>query len=839
MTRIYDIGPFRLDAELGVLAQAGTPVMLGARPVALLAVLVEHAHAFMSKERLIDAAWPGVIVEESNLPVQVHAIRRALAQAPGGEHWIETLPRRGYRFVGPVSVSADSESDPREKTLSNLPETQTSFIGRERDLVEIKRLLSAKRLITIVGTGGIGKTRLALQVAGEVVGAYRDGVRFVDLGSLRDASLVSATVARSLGVPERAGEDLVGMLHSRLRALQLLLIVDNCEHLLGACATLVDEVLKACAGVTIIATSREPLRASVEQIYPLHPLSLPPPGAGLDGVGRSDAVQLFVERLREQLHDFELTADHAAAVAQLCIHLDGMPLALELAAARARSLSIEEINRRLSDRFRLLTSGARGALPRQQTLRATLDWSHDLLGEDERVLLRRVAVFPGSFTADAAHAIAMDTQTDDLAVIDLLSQLVARSLLLADTSGDATRYRLLETMRAYAYEKLGEAGETDALTRRHAEHFSNMFAGAPSDFLRLPDDRLRHKYAPELEHVRAALDWAFGPHGDPALGISLAGASGPLWGTLGLFAEGARRLELAIGRIKPETPVSEQALLWRQLGRLLEETPSRSQPAFERAALLYRRIDDRLGLSHTLAQLGRALAYVGKLDAGEATLEEAKSLLAEGDPPWLRALQIYNVGFLKNRQHDYAGARTCYEQAQALFLEAGETFTAAAAQGNRANITWALGDLEATENGFRQHLALMRNSPMRTRRMMGWSLMSLAGVLTERGALDEALASAREGLPLLLEDGSAWSFVSHLALRAALAGRLADAARLAGYSAHSWAKQQAIPHPVDARTDERLRRILRQAFAADELERLYAEGAQLTESTACALAIAS
>src|SRR5690242_622345 len=234
MARIYDIGPFRLDADLGLMAREGAPVMLGARPVALLAVLVEHAHQFLSKDRLIDAAWPGVIVEESNLPVQIHAIRRVLAQASGGGQWIETLPKRGYRFVGPVSVAADEGSDSKEATRSNLPQATTSFVGREADLVEIKRLLATRRLTTIAGVGGIGKTRLALQAATEVIGAYRDGAWFVDLGALRDAAMVPRALAQVLGVQERAGKPLITALCAHLRRLQTLLILDNCEHLLGA-----------------------------------------------------------------------------------------------------------------------------------------------------------------------------------------------------------------------------------------------------------------------------------------------------------------------------------------------------------------------------------------------------------------------------------------------------------------------------------------------------------------------------------------------------------------------------------------------------------------------------
>jgi predicted ATPase/DNA-binding winged helix-turn-helix (wHTH) protein len=837
LTRIYDIGPFRLDADLGALTRAGTPVMLGTRAVAVLTLLVERAQQFVSKARIIDVAWPGVIVEENNLPVQVRAIRRALAQAPGGEHWIETLPRRGYRFVGPVTECANVAIDAQEALRSNLPAACTSFVGRERDLVEIKRLLPATRLVTIVGVGGIGKTRLALQTATEVIGAYRDGVWFVDLGSARDGALVPAMVAQALGLQERPDKPLAAAVCEHLRPLQLLLMLDNCEHLLGACAPFVDSVLKAAAQTTIVATSREPIRAPGEQVYPLQPLSLPAADASVDALQRSEAVQLLVERLRQQLPDFALTADRASAVAELCIHLDGIPLALELAAARARSLSIEQINARLGNRFRVLTGGARVALPRQQTLRATFDWSYDLLPEDERVVLRRLAVFPGSFTVEAACAVASDARIDEFAVVDLLSQLVARSLVNADTTAGATRYRLLETTRAYAKEKLIEACDAGETARRHAVHFCAFFERAPDDFLRLSDAKLHEVYAQEIDQLRAALDWTFGSGGDATIGIPLAGASGPLWGMLGLFGEGVRRLEAAIARIDSETPLTQKAMLWRQLGRFLEETPSRARPALERAASLYRVIDDRQGLAHTLLQLGRALAYLGKLDASQAALDEANSLLAQVDVPWLHALYFFHMGFLKNRQQDLTRARECYEQAQALFQRAGDDFTAASARGNVANITWALGDLEAAENEFRQLVVLMRNSPMRTRRGLGWWLATLACVLTERGELDDALTAAREGLPLLLEDGIARLFLGDLALRAALVGRLFDAARLAGYSDCAWSKQQATS--VDARASDRLRSILTEAFAPDELEQLRAEGAQLTESEACALALAS
>jgi len=835
----YDIGPFRLDAKLGALTRAGVPEVLGARAVAVLTVLVESAPGFVSKRQLIDVAWPDVIVEESNLAVQIHAIRRVLAQAPGGDRWIETLIGRGYRFTGPVSASAPEVSGEREEaSKSNLPEPLTSFVGRERDLVEIKRLLATRRLITIVGMGGIGKTRLALQAAGEVIGAYRGGVWFVDLGSTRDNSLVPTMVAQALGVADRADKSLIDALCQHLRDLQVLLIIDNCEHLLGGCAPLIDALLKATSQTTVLATSREPLRVTGEQLYPLPPLSVPAANANITVLQRSEAAQLLVERLRQQLPDFTLTSDRVSAIAELCIHVDGIPLALELAAARARSLSIEQINARLSQRFRLLTSGPRAALPRQQTMRATLDWSYDLLSEDERVVLRRLAVFPGSFTLEAACALASDATIDEFAVIDVLSQLTARSLVIADTSAGAARYRLLETMRAYANEKLIEAEEASLLARHHAEYVANLFDRAPNDFLRLPDARLREIYVPEIEHVRIALDWTFAAEGHAPPGIRLAGTSGPLWAMLGLFSEGARRAEMALAHVGPGTPMRDEALLWRQFGRLVDETPRRAQPAFERAAALYRQLEDPVGLAHTLIYLGRSLARLGRFDESEQALAEARSRLTAVDPPWLHAIYYFHLASLKSLRGDFVAARMANHQAHGLFIQAGDEFTAAAAQGNLANISWALGDLAEAEAAFRGVLALLRASPIKTKRMLGWSLASLVGVLTEQGALDEALAAGREGLPLLLEDGSAWMFIGHFALRAALANRLSDAASLAGYWECACMREQHQRHPIDERTREHLLAVLQRQFPPDELENLFVEGARLSEAQACQLALA-
>ena len=407
MRKLYEMGELRLDPEARVLTHGGNPVALGARGVAVLTALVNRANEYVAKAAIMDAAWPGLVVEEANLAVQISAIRRALAIVPGGDGWIETLARRGYRFVGPVVASAGGKPEllvTIDRIHSNLPQVLTSIVGREREIAEIKRLLPATRLLTLTGTGGIGKTRLALQTAAEVLDAYRDGIWFIDLAPLTDPALVPSALAQVFAVKEATGQPLVKTLCEYLRAKELLLVLDNCEHLLRASAELVAALLRDTARVSIIATSRESLHVVTERTYPVNALPLPDPKSTGATIARSDAVQLFVDRARQHRPRFDLEGHCARAVAEICVRLDGSPLALELelAAARMAVLPVAEIVRLLDQRFRLLTRGSCGELPRQQTLRAMIDWSYELLDAAEQQLFARLSVFAGGLTIAAA-----------------------------------------------------------------------------------------------------------------------------------------------------------------------------------------------------------------------------------------------------------------------------------------------------------------------------------------------------------------------------------------------------------------------------------------------------
>jgi tetratricopeptide (TPR) repeat protein len=451
--------------------------------------------------------------------------------------------------------------------------------------------------------------------------------------------------------------------------------------------------------------------------------------------------------------------------------------------------------------------------------------------------LRRLAIFPGSFTLDAATSIASDDSIDEFAVIDLLSQLVARSLVVADMNYAGARYRLLETTRAYALEKLAEAGETDAIRRRHAQYYRNRFDRAPDDWLRIPDADWRATYLPERDNLRAALDWALGADGDPAIGIALAGASGAVWTQLILHGEGRQRLEAAIARIVAQTAESDQARLWLWLGLLWAmAAPAQAVPALERAIDLYRRLGDAPGLGFALVRLGHELAVMGQFEQAASVLAEAFPMLEHAGLP--KALGDYfdYSGVLKALTGDPASARVHFERALSLYRGAGAERYAFYTLGQLADMTWALGDLDAALAGMRETVALLRKTPL-TKVMLGFCLTNLAGVHTERGDLDEALAAAREGLPLLKEGGFAWCQLDHLALHAALAGNVASAARVAGFADSTFAAKETSRQPNEARARDRLQALLRDKISPDEIERLLAEGAKMREDEACRLAL--
>lgn len=546
--RTIRFGPFCLRPTTHLLLEADTPVEIGARALDLLIVLVQRAGELVTKDELFARVWPGLVVEEGNLRTQMGLLRKTLRDGQGDTRYLMTVPGRGYRFIAPVTVTETPKSiqAPVIESTSGLPARLTRLIGRADAVNDIAGRLSRHRLVTIVGPGGIGKTSVALAIAEQARSAYADGVCLVDCGPLLGASLVARKLAATLAL-EITEDDPSRGLVAFLRSKRMLIVLDCCERFVEAAAVLVESLLKGAAGIGILATSREPLRAEGEIVYRLPPLEIPPTSSDLTA---SDAltypaVELFVERVTSSIGRFELSNIDAPVVADICRRLDGVALAIELAAGRVDVFGLLGVAARLEDRIRLLTHGRRTALPRHQTLAATLDWSYDALAPPEQMALRRLAVFAGSFTLDSAQAVATDDRGTSSDMAEVVASLVSKSLINADVTTGIGHYRLLDTTRAYALRKLAESGELDPTARQHATYIQHLLEknGAAADRAGTARPAAESKLADE---ARAAIGWAFSHQGDPALGIALTIASVPLWTHLSLHGECCQHVEQAL-----------------------------------------------------------------------------------------------------------------------------------------------------------------------------------------------------------------------------------------------------------------------------------------------------
>jgi predicted ATPase/DNA-binding winged helix-turn-helix (wHTH) protein len=550
-------GPFRLLSAQRLLLEGDKPVRLGNRAFDILAALLEWAGEVVSKAELIARAWPQIFVEEANLKMQISALRRALGDGQGGHRYIVTVPGRGYSFVAPVRLEEPSRASPPPVVAPagahNLPLAPTRMIGREEAVAALVSRLSRQRLVTIVGPGGIGKTTIALAVAEHLIAEYRDGVWLADLAPLGDPRLVPSAVATVLRLEVRSEEPLSALI-AGVADQQMLLLLDNCEHVVDAVAELATAVLSGAPGVSILATSREPLGVAGEHEYRLGPLGSPQPSSTLKAAEAEvfPAVQLFVERVTAVVEDFALTDANAPLVVEICRRLDGLPLAIEFAAPRIAVLGVEGLAVNLNGSLRLLGAKRRAAMPRHRTMRAVVDWSYGLLNEDEQLFFRALGIFSGGFTVEAVAAVAMEAASTDTDAIDRLADLVTKSLLVADVSGAKPRFRLLDTTRAYAIEKLDESGERERIAPRHAAYYRMLFTRADDEVAVRPAGEWLAGYILEIDNLRTALDWAFSPGGARSIGVALTAAAAPLWMRLSLLEECRSRAKQALGALETE-----------------------------------------------------------------------------------------------------------------------------------------------------------------------------------------------------------------------------------------------------------------------------------------------
>jgi len=546
-----------LPSRREVLAE-GQPLKLRGRAFDVLMALIEASGAVVDKNTLMNRVWPDRIVEENSLQAQISALRKAFA---ADRALIRTVAGRGYQFTG-VIRTVSARLDPHatggtpqptstpSRPPTNVPQAVSELIGRDVELDEILDLSIAHRLVTLVGPGGIGKTRLSSEVARHLLPRFADGVWVAELAPLSDPGLVPATVATALGVEVSGGAGSMERLANALGRKQVMLVLDNCEHVVGAAAQIAEALLRGNPATRVIATSREPLRAEGERVFPVPPLAVPnESNPGSEDPLRYGAVRLFVERARALEPRFSLDERVAEAISAICRRLDGIPLAIELAAARTSALGIEELASRLDACFDLLAGGRRTALPRHRTLRATLDWSYDLLPELERMILRRLSVFAGGFTLEAANMVTGSTETTRSGVVDCIGNLIAKSLVGADLGGTEARYRLLETTRNYALEKLTESGECGDVARRHAEYYRDLSQRTTGESDTRSAAERRAVYGRDIDNVRAALDWAFSPAGDPSVGVALTISSVPHWFQFSRMEEYRGRVERALASL--------------------------------------------------------------------------------------------------------------------------------------------------------------------------------------------------------------------------------------------------------------------------------------------------
>ncbi len=664
-------------------------------------------------------------------------------------------PERVYQALHPQLQQDFPALRSLEATPNNLPRQATSFIGREKESAELAALLAGTRLLTLTGSGGCGKTRLGLQVAADVLEQFADGVWLAELAALADPILVPQAVATVLRVKEVPGRPIAQALTEHLRDRRLLLCLDNCEHLLDACATLADGILRHCPGVKILASSREALGVGGEQAYRVPSLSLPGPTLQrtLKGVAQFEAVQLFTNRALLVRPDFTITDRNAPAIASICFRLDGIPLAIELAAAWVRSLSVEEIERELSQRFRLLTGGSRTALPRQQTLRSMIDWSYDLLNDAERVLLARLAVFAGGWTLYAADEVCMDAGVADGTGLDVLTSLIDKSLVLTEERNGATRCRLLETVRQYARDRLLEHDDIGRWRDRHLAYFLRLAEDAEPHLVDSGQQAWLDRLETEYENLRSALAWSSGEGGDAVAGLRIAGALWWFWSVRGYPGEGRGWLTSLLAAALDASPASRAKALGAAGALAREQGDYESAHALQQESLaIWRESGDRRGIASALSSMGSLARMRSDYALAKALQAESLAIRREMNDRQGIATCLNNLGVLARELGDYPTARQYYEESMAIDRQLGDLRSLAVSLNNLGGMAGDQGDNDAAQALHRESLAIRRE--LGDRGGIASSLTNLGDIASKLGEFDaaEALLDEALGIRRALDD---------------------------------------------------------------------------------------
>jgi predicted ATPase/DNA-binding winged helix-turn-helix (wHTH) protein len=677
---ILAFGPFSLFAAERLLKKGNEPIPLGGRALDILIALAERAGEVVTHKELISTAWPDVTVEEANLRFQMAALRKALGDGRDGARYVSNVAGRGYCFVAPITRSTAARTVPviRIATTSRvrtLPPRPARMVGRDDTVRMLAGQLQALRFVSIVGPGGIGKTTVAISVAHTLVDGFHDAVFFIDLAALTDPQLVPTAVASALGLTVQTRDPIVGLL-AFIGDRRILLVLDSCEHVIDVAATLAERVVSEAPQAHILATSREALRVEGEHVHLLHSLDCPPENAGLTAMEtlRYPAAQLFMERASASGYRAALNDIDAPIVARICRRLDGLALAIELAASRVGSLGIRGTAELLDHRFSLLWQGRRTALPRHETLKAMLDWSYSLLAEREKVVLCRLSVFVGDFTLQAAGSVASEPEVDEAEIIDTTANLTAKSLISTTVINESTYYRLLDTTRAYAAAKLAERDDADRIARRHAIFYSD-FLEHDEIIQSLFGEHDLSGYAPHIGNVRAALEWALSDHGDVAVGVELATWAAPLFIRLSLLEECRGWCERALAVLDDANRGTRQEMILQEalaLSSMYTRGHSDQVRAeYDRGLALAEAFQDPAHQLRLLSGLNIFLMRLGDIRGALAVAKRGGVIAQAGNYPAGAVLAEWMLGASHHFVGNQAAAQLHHERSMALAVEVG------------------------------------------------------------------------------------------------------------------------------------------------------------------------
>ena len=724
-----------------------------------------------------------------------------------GDVLVDLKTLRGISETGTTVSMPIAEAYPKP---SNLPLRLTSFVGRDRQMADIKRLLSENRLVTLTGAAGCGKTRLALEATWDLLDDCPDGVWLVELSPLADPSLVPQTVVIALGLKEETNRALTQTLVDYLKDRNLLLVIDNCEHLIAACAALVEELLRVCPKLRVLATSREGLGITGEVIYHLSPLAVPGAEVGLplEKLHEIEAVQLFVERAGAVQTGFSLTEENAPAVVQICQRLDGIPLALELGAARVSVLRVEEIAKRLDDRFGLLTAGRKTGLPHHQTLRALIDWGYDHLSGDERKLFCRLSVFAGGWTLDAAEAVCTGQGIKEGAVIDLHSRLVAKSLVeMEPESAPQTkraRYRMLGTVQEYARNRLREEEGDAELQRRHRDYFSALAQEAARQLIGPEQAVWVLRLEAENDNLRAALDRCLGTSPNAQLALVMAGALGRYWYVRGRWSEGRTLLSEILARpdAGERTSARATALNWTGWLAHWQGDFEQAQTLAEEGLSIWQEVGNSLGMAQALNNLGAVAQRRGDYVKSRQFHEKSLAIRREMGDQRAIAVSLHNLGELYLRQGNYAQARAAYEESLPLFREVGHLMGVADSLSSLGVVAEHQGELDQARTYHEEALKNRRDrkDPMGTAE----SLYSLGELAARQGESAQAHRYYGQSLAIRQELGDRMNIADSLEGFGILAAACKEPVRAARLLGAAKSLREEIDSPTSPAKEEKL-----------------------------------